>query len=93
MFQDESPIKVIVPIKFVPDGEVITKRTGTARYTVQREIRIFTSKVTEQTRIKAKDGVVFYTKGDGTFNAMSEGTEVVWVTTWGRLQCHVYENQ
>lgn len=86
-------LKVIMPIGVVPDGAVVTKKTGEKKYTVHTEYNLHTP-----------DGPVkFQTQGsrlitpkdtNSTFgiNAISNEIEVVWHCTFEQLESLVWED-
>jgi len=71
-------IKLIVEAQYIPDRATVTKRNGSAEYTVVRKIRVFDANG-ERKEIEAKDGAVFLAgNGTGDFNAYSGDKELVW---------------
>lgn len=69
-------IKVILPLASIPNGSLVTKRTGAKEYKVVNEIRIYGDR--PQT-IKAEGGARFLMANDGSVCALSGETEVVWL--------------
>ena len=79
--------EICVIAGMVPDGDEFRKKNGSTWYKACRTIRIFGKTKEEYQEIKAKDGVIFYTKENGDFNAMAETTQVVWRVSRDML-CH-----
>ncbi len=75
-------IKLIVPLRAVPLGALVTKRAGTVKYEVVDRIRIFAANEESRETIHAKDGVRFFKSlgagQSGTYNAYPGGMQVVW---------------
>lgn len=65
--------KFLIEAGNIPDGYVVTKKTGTTKYTVKREIRIHgTSK-----RITANEGTVLLAGDRGNISSLPASTEVI----------------
>ena len=82
-------IKIILPAAEIPDGSIVTKRTGSKQYTLQSVIKYYDleGKCRE---IKTEDSVKLLISDNGSINAVSPETELVWETTFDDLQ-YMYE--
>jgi len=88
MFPFYKEAKIVVQVRNVPDGETITKRTGTNKYTVCRKITVYYKGNADKQEINADGSVVFITSKNNPdkFNALGAFTEVVWHTTWDIIE-------
>jgi hypothetical protein len=81
----KQKIKVIMPVRDIPEGSEVTKPIGNKQYRLLREIRIFGD---EPLNIKADDGSAFIGV-DAYFNVVSADQELAWVTTIEEFCIHV----
>jgi hypothetical protein len=72
-------IKVILPIKELPEDSVVTKLTGTKKYRVRKDIRVYSQTGSLQT-ISAEGGSRLLLAENGDSNAINGDTEVIWIT-------------
>lgn len=77
-------IKVIVKATDVPDGSVVTKRTGQQELTLLRSITIYGPDGGKRI-VEAGPGVVFLMAQAGKFSAVRDTIEVVWCAPWGEV--------
>lgn len=70
--------KLLVSLYEVPNGAIVTKRTGEKNYTVQRSLRIFTEGESGLKEVKCDSGFVFLVQNNGDVNAVIESKEVCW---------------
>ena len=62
----------------IPDGAIVTKRTGEKEYMLKRDIKIYGEAEGECREVTVKEGFVFLIpKGGGNINAVSEGTKLL----------------
>jgi hypothetical protein len=73
-------IKLILPANQIPVESTVTKKTGDKKYTLRKELRVFSIDKTEQ-KIKAENGTVFIVSEKGDANAVSGTEELVWHAT------------
>jgi hypothetical protein len=76
--KNKNMMKLLIPIKDVPEGERVTKKTGEKLYTVRDRIRIFSDDVNVRKEIKADDGVRFLVNDNGDVNAVDAKSEYIW---------------
>lgn len=80
----ELVVKMIVPLRVVGNGGIVTKIKGEKRYEVFRTIRIFTEGEKKAQKMEAPKGMVWLapadesTTGSLDMNTLHEDTEVVW---------------
>lgn len=80
--EDKDVVKLLVPLRMVPDGATVTKRTGEKEYVVSRAVRIYGDGPVKQA-ITPDAGTVFLVGPEGNLNAIGEGVEVIWkVAVW-----------
>lgn len=74
-------IKVLLPIKNIPIGSIVTKRTGEKRYHMSNVLRIFNE---EGERSEIHTGYnmyyLFSNSSNNAINVVSGDTEHLWVT-------------
>ena len=70
-------IGVLMEAQFIPDGSVVTKKTGEKIYTISSEIRIFGVTTKDNIVIPAKDGARFISHGHD-HNVVAPETILVW---------------
>lgn len=83
-------IKVLMAVGRIPDGQTVTKKTGTKEYIVQRKLVVGQAQPMD---IRASNGVVFlFPKFPGStyIDAVSEDLEVAWSTSVDQLR-HIFE--
>ena len=68
-------MKVLLPAGQIPDGTVVTKRTGTKPYTLKESVKVY-GEPSQRQEIKG-DGVRFLVSADGGINAVSETVELL----------------
>jgi hypothetical protein len=78
------PLKVLLPIKNIPDGSRVTKPNGQKPYIVRSSIKIYTTIHGGDRVIEADHGTRFILpegEGQGSINAVSGDAEHLWHTT------------
>lgn len=96
MICHDTLMKVLLPAGSIPNGALITKRTGTAEYRLHRGLRFYATKeakdkLGEETRtVDAKDGCVFLVDEEkGTVNVYPRTTEFMWLVRADELERHL----
>lgn len=96
MINQDTLMKVLLPAGSIPDGALITKRTGTNQYRLHRGLRFYATKeakekLGEETRtLDAKDGCVFLVDEEkGTINVYPCTTEFLWLVRAEELAWHL----
>jgi len=85
LFIDTEQIKILLPAWKIPEGETVTKPTGTKEYQLRKDIRVFN-------QIKREDGYTI-TAEKGTLllvyetniNIISANDTLGWVTSFESL--------
>lgn len=80
-----QPLKVLLPIKNIPDGSRVTKPNGQKPYIVRRSIKIYTGTHGGDRVIEAENNTRFILPegdGQGSINAVSGDSEHLWHTTY-----------
>jgi hypothetical protein len=70
-------LRVLIKASELPDGQVVTKRTGEKRYTLRHAIRVHGSGDIPSQQINADKGARFLVSSNGDVNAISDATEVL----------------
>lgn len=77
-------ITVLLPASEIPKDQYVHKVTGTKRYRLLREIKIYNGETLKPTIINAESGTVFLASAEGsdagTFNAIPSNTMLAWST-------------
>lgn len=69
--------RILLPAGEIPDGEVVTKKTGEKEYVLRHKIEIFG--LPGPMTFEANDSVVFLSDMElGKFNAVSRDTLLLW---------------
>lgn len=68
-------LRVLIPASELPDGQVVTKRTGEKPYTLQSVIRVHGAG--DMQKLTADKGARFLVDCIGDVNAISDTTEVL----------------
>lgn len=91
----DHTVRVLLPAGRIPLDSTVTKRTGTKEYILKNKLRVFPMPESKKTRlareergeerergqeITALDGTLLLVC-DGDANAITNSTELVWVTT------------
>lgn len=79
--EEDQIVKMIVPLRDVPNDSTVTKRTGTCLHTVVDKIRFYGSgKERKVNEVKAEEGVRFLVAKDnaGAISVLPGHVEVVW---------------
>ncbi len=76
-YDDESPIRVLLPAYLIPLGAKVTKRTGEKEYTLKNEIKIYGEGGQE---IKAPKETLFLVC-EGSTNIIERDTVLLWGAT------------
>jgi hypothetical protein len=69
-------MKVILPVKYLEDGQSVTKPTGEKKYTVRRSVKVYAKDVPHQGGMDAAKGVVFLVDAGGMIYAVPDTDEV-----------------
>jgi len=69
-------MKVLIEVGSIPDGAVVTKRTGEKEYNLYSTIKFYALKGLQD--VKAIDGAKFLCADDGNISIVSETTVVCW---------------
>jgi hypothetical protein len=70
-------LRVLIRASELPDGQVVTKRTGEKRYTLRHAIHVHGSGDIPSQQINADKGARFLVSSDGSVNAIADATEVL----------------
>jgi hypothetical protein len=79
-------IKVILPAGKIPQGEIVSKITGTYTYNIKDRIVIYHEVKNKLQPIIAEKGTRFMTDNSGHISCISEEKELVWHTELADLQ-------
>ena len=79
-------IKIILPVKDIPDGAIVHKKGGSYLYKLHSEVRVYPKTFTA---IGCK--YIFNIKETNSITTVSEDTEFVWVTTPEQLHKYLGE--
>ncbi len=83
-------MKLLLPVKDVPLGSFITKRTGEKQYMVQDKITIYAENKEDRQEIKAEGDSRFLVAGTH-ITAVSGDLEVLWETDAHYLYQFIYD--
>lgn len=82
---DSFEMKVLVPAGMLPDGALVTKKTGTAKFRVRRQMRFYVSGGADESQrqtVVPKDGCVILVSADeegrDAVNIYPATTEFLW---------------
>ena len=96
MLEHHTLMKVLLPAGNIPNGALITKRTGTAQYRLHRGLRFYATKeakdkLGEATRtVDARDGCIFLVDEEkGTVNVYPCTTQFMWLVRADSLERHL----
>jgi hypothetical protein len=95
----KSEIKVILPAGKIPQGEIVSKITGTYKYNIHDSIVIYHEVKNERQPIIAEKGTRFMTDHSGHISCISDEKELVWHTEladlrrWLNKEMGVQENE
>ena len=81
-------MKIILPAGEIPIGSRVTKRTGTSTFKLIDMVQIYSDiKGEPSKKIRADEGVRFLigVNGGGDINAISDKTELCWITSRDEL--------
>ncbi len=83
-------IGIILPACEIPDGSIVTKRTGTYRHMINKRIPIY-GKVKGGPREMKQQGIVFIIKIDDPeyITALKDDTMLIWWTTEEKYYDHL----
>ena len=86
-------MKIILPVKEIPIGSVVTKVNGTKRYEVNRVLKIYGDVAGVPKEIKLDINARFLIPMDGltSINVIDGETEVVWDADCNQIQSYLYE--
>jgi len=76
-------LRVIIPLKDVPENATVTKPGGVKEYTVRHEVTVYYNDLRAPTKLRTR-GCMFLVK-DGQINALGEDQMVVWSTDLDEL--------
>lgn len=79
-------IKVILPAGKIPQGEIVSKITGTYTYNIVDRIIIYNEIKNERQPILAEKGTQFMTDNNGHISCISDDKELVWHTELADLR-------
>ena len=85
-------MKVLLPASMIPLDSTVTKRTGDKKYTLRKELRVFSIDKTEQ-KIKADSGTVFLVSEKGDANAVPGDEELVWYAEDSAVRAMLNEDE
>lgn len=85
----EAPLKVIMPAHEIPEGSIVTKRTGQKEYILKKKIVVYADKNISSAAITLEAQDVRYLVSDGAINAISSTLELVWNTNISELHRHL----
>ena len=83
-------MKVLLEVKTVPIGAVVTKKNEEKKYTVRDRVKIL-GENTPHKELCADDGTRFLISDNGDINVISGDTEVIWNVANGILYRMLYE--
>ena len=85
-------MKVIMEVRELPIGAVVTKITGEKRYTIKDKISVYGDSALQK-ELRSIDGTRFLIPVDGdlTINVVSAYTEMLWNVTDEELYNFMYE--
>ena len=84
-------MKVILPVKDVPIGSIVTKPTGEKEYTVRKTIKIYGLSKELDPQEMMSDGVRFLVSDNGDLTAIQENKEVAWNVDPADLYSYLYQ--
>jgi hypothetical protein len=88
-------MKVLVPAHELPDGALVTKRTGTAQFRIRRRMRFYTNGGADESQrqvVTPKDGCVILVevnngdRGNDAVNIYPGTTQFMWLTNSDDLE-------
>jgi hypothetical protein len=89
------PMKVLVRAGLLPDGALVTKRTGTSQFRIRRRMRFYTNGGADESQrqtITPKDGCVILVevnngdRGNDAVNIYPSTTEFMWLVDSEELE-------
>jgi len=95
------PMKVLMPAHMLPDGALVTKKTGSVKFRIRRQMRFYTGGGADESQrqtIKPRDGCVILVDvgddyGRDAVNIYPGSTEFMWLVDSDELEewlrdCH-----
>lgn len=82
-------LKVVLPLSDVPDGEKVSKITGSKLYVVRRSPRVFVHEECHPpVKLNVDSGCVCLISDSGDISVYPGSTKVLWMTSLDNLVMH-----
>ena len=78
-------LSVVIPLGEVPDGETVTKLTGSKPYIVSRSVKLYSEVQGVSNKVIEPDPSCVFMIGDSSINIASATKKVLWQTNLERL--------
>ena len=78
-FDDE--LKIVLPASNIPDGAVVTKKTGAVKYTLKHKLVVYQNQTTDLNNPSPAINIdgYFLIGSQGSINQIPPETELIWV--------------
>jgi hypothetical protein len=84
-------IKVILPASEIPILSKVTKLTGTNKYTLRKELIVYSEDPKLKRVMNAEEGTIFLVDASGNAKCVNSSTQLVWETDIKDLQDYIQD--
>lgn len=86
MLNKNSILKIVMNAIDIPEGSIVTKKTGEKRYTLKNKIRVYTDGVKLENKIELDIEGCFIVDTIGNINQINPDSQLAWEVTIQELR-------